>query len=297
MSRFLSQSLPRASLRPPTALISHHRHRSNKTHQAQLIEVDLDAASSSQPDSPEASAEVITLGIKKLEEAIHSIIVRRAAPDWLPFLPGYSYWVPPRATSMRNHPAGSMIEVIGKLTASGTTRNRRLQNELLSEDEQMSLTSAKGWPSSGFFIEGTSPIHPIPVVEMEVKIQDNADDASNSEDEEEAGKCSIQCRKETGYGDATKRGGTVFDQGVVILPVIGEVGWLRECFAMRNENGFDADIVIGTGLLDIYRAGAIAPMAQSFSQGIQRAAAPPQRTRPHVQVPQGHKEMKNMDNC
>ncbi|KAL0410278.1 UNVERIFIED_CONTAM: hypothetical protein Slati_3617500 [Sesamum latifolium] len=154
MSRFLSQSLPRASLRPPTALISHHRHRSNKTHQAQLIEVDLDAASSSQPDSTEASAEVITVGIKKLEEAIHSIIVRRAAPDWLPFLPGYSYWVPPRATSMRNHPAGSMIEVIGKLTASGTTRNRRIQNDLLSEDEQMSLTSAKGWPSSAVFIEG-----------------------------------------------------------------------------------------------------------------------------------------------
>ncbi|KAI3443419.1 hypothetical protein Pfo_000084 [Paulownia fortunei] len=187
MSRILSQSLPRASLRPPTALISHHRHRSNKTHHAQLIEVDLDPASASQPDSPEAAAEVITVGIKKLEEAIHSIIVRRAAPDWLPFLPGYSYWVPPRAASMRNHPAGSMIEVIGKLKSSGATRNRRLQHELLSEDEQMSLTSAKGWPSSAFFIEGTSPIHPIPVVEVEVKIQDNeenADDTSNSEDEE-----------------------------------------------------------------------------------------------------------------
>ncbi|KAL7137078.1 hypothetical protein ABFS83_10G070100 [Erythranthe nasuta] len=187
MSRFLSQSLLRASLRPPTALISHHRHRSNKSHQAQLIEVDLDGASSSQSDSPESSAEVITLGIKKLEDAIHSIIVRRAAPDWLPFLPGYSYWVPPRGTSMRNHPAGSMIEVIEKLNSSRDTRNQRLQRDLLSEDEQMSLTSAKGWPSTAVFIEGTSPVHPIPVVQMSVTIQNNedsADDASSSEDEE-----------------------------------------------------------------------------------------------------------------
>lgn len=149
MSRFLSQSLPRASLRPPCALITHQRHRSNKTH-AQFIEVDLDAASSSQPDSPEASAEVITLGIKKLEDAIHSIIVRRAAPDWLPFLPGSSYWVPPRGTSVRDHPAGSMIDVIGKLSSYRATKNRHE----FSEDEQMSLTSAKGWPSSSFFIEG-----------------------------------------------------------------------------------------------------------------------------------------------
>ncbi|KAK6131678.1 hypothetical protein DH2020_034585 [Rehmannia glutinosa] len=215
MSRILSQSLHRASLRPPTAIISHHRHRSNKTHHAQLVEVDLDSASSSHPDSPEAAAEVITVGIKKLEDAIHSIIVRRAAPDWLPFLPGYSYWVPPRATSMRNHSASNMIEVIGKLASSGAMRNRSLHHEMLSEDEQMSLTSAKGWPSSAVFIEvlemvvlrrseiiekdieyrykemlmnaGTSPIHPIPVTGVEVKIQDNEDsanDTSNSEDEE-----------------------------------------------------------------------------------------------------------------
>ncbi|KAK6147438.1 hypothetical protein DH2020_018350 [Rehmannia glutinosa] len=187
MSRILSQSLHRASLRPPTPLISHHRHRSNKTHHAQLVEVDLDSASSSHPDSPEAAAEVITVGIKKLEDAIHSIIVRRAAPDWLPFLPGYSYWVPPRATSMRNHSASNMIEVIGKLASSGAMRNRSLHHEMLSEDEQMSLTSAKGWPSSAVFIEGTSPIHPIPVTGGQVKIQDNEDsanDTSNSEDEE-----------------------------------------------------------------------------------------------------------------
>ncbi|KAH6826585.1 hypothetical protein C2S53_020797 [Perilla frutescens var. hirtella] len=176
VSRILSQSFPRASLHPPTALIS-HRHRSSKPRHAQLIELDLDAASPSQPDSSEPpTAEVVTLSMKKLEEAIHSIIVRRAAPDWLPFLPGYSYFVPPRAASTRNHPAGGMIEAIHRLTSYEATRNHRLHHQLLSEDEQMSLLSAKGWPSSTYFIEGTSPQHPIPVMELV--------DTSSSKDEQ-----------------------------------------------------------------------------------------------------------------
>ncbi|KZV48499.1 hypothetical protein F511_08398 [Dorcoceras hygrometricum] len=188
MSRILYNSLPRSVLRHPTPLISHHRHRSNKPHHVSLIELDLDASSSSQPDTPEAVAEVITLGIRKLEDAIHSIMVRRAAPDWLPFLPGYSYWVPPRGTSMRDHSAGSVLEALGNISSSGGTKNvRGSVDDMLSEDEQMSFSSRKGWPSSEFFIEGTSPVHPIPVVKVEVKIHDsenNGDDTSTSEDEE-----------------------------------------------------------------------------------------------------------------
>ncbi|XP_075488940.1 uncharacterized protein LOC142527846 [Primulina tabacum] len=189
MSRILYQSLPRSTaLRPPTPLINHHRHRSNKSHHVQLIELDLDASSSSQPDTPETAAEVITLGIKKLEDAIHSIMVRRAAPDWLPFLPGYSYWIPPRGTSMRGHSAGSVIEALGKISSSGVAHNfGGSMDDVLSEDEQMSFSSTKGWPSSAFFVEGTSPIHPIPVMKVKVQIQDsenNADDTSTFEDGE-----------------------------------------------------------------------------------------------------------------
>ncbi|KAL6583815.1 hypothetical protein OROMI_003104 [Orobanche minor] len=88
MSRFLFQSLTCPSPRFPTSLISNHRHHSNKAHHAQLIELDLESASSSQIGSPEVAAEVIRVGIKKLEEAIHSIILRRAAPGWIPFLHG-----------------------------------------------------------------------------------------------------------------------------------------------------------------------------------------------------------------
>ncbi|KAL6547757.1 hypothetical protein OROHE_009462 [Orobanche hederae] len=69
-------------------LISNHHHHSNKAHHAHLIELDLESASSSQIGSLETAAEVIRVGIKKLEEAIHNIIMRRAAPRWLPFLPG-----------------------------------------------------------------------------------------------------------------------------------------------------------------------------------------------------------------
>ncbi|KAK4432674.1 hypothetical protein Salat_1029600 [Sesamum alatum] len=184
MSGILSRSLSRASLRPPTPLLSHHRHRSNKTHHAQFMELEVDQASSSQPDSPEAAAEVVALGVKKLEDAIHSMIVRRAAPDWLPFLPGYSYWVPPRG-SLRGsgHPASSMVEFVGKLASSRVARKRSLALDWLLDDEDMASESAKDWPSSVFCVEVTPPIEPAPVVEVEVNTQDCEDqpeDTSNS---------------------------------------------------------------------------------------------------------------------
>ncbi|KAL6496375.1 hypothetical protein OROGR_029633 [Orobanche gracilis] len=158
MSRILSQYLSRSSLRPPASLTSHHRYCSSKTRGPQIIEVvEIDQVSSSQIDSTEAAAEVITIGIKKLEDAIHSIIVRRSAPDWLPFLPGFSYWVPPRHSVMRGGGAqpleGSTIGVTGKLAASGLNMDRILPLDLLSGDENMAFASAKGWPASSFYIE------------------------------------------------------------------------------------------------------------------------------------------------
>ncbi|KAL6518244.1 hypothetical protein OROMI_033945 [Orobanche minor] len=93
MSRFLFQSLTSPSLRFSTSLISNHRHHSNKAHHAQLIKLDLESTSSSQIGSPEVATEVIRVGIKKLEEAIHNIIVRRGAPGWLPFLHGVAQMV------------------------------------------------------------------------------------------------------------------------------------------------------------------------------------------------------------
>ncbi|MCL7023103.1 hypothetical protein MKW94_026304 [Papaver nudicaule] len=75
-----------------------------------------------------------TVGLKRLEDAIYGIIVRRSAPDWLPFSPGSSYWVPPK-----KRPHG-FAELIGKLTNP------------LSEDETLSLSNARGWFLSNFFL-------------------------------------------------------------------------------------------------------------------------------------------------
>ena len=93
------------------------------------MEVDL--------ESDGGGGEVEVMGVRKLEDVIHSIIVRRSAPDWLPFIPGSSYWVP-----ARRRPSG-VVELVGKLT------------NLLSDEENMSFSSERGWPSSAYFIEGT----------------------------------------------------------------------------------------------------------------------------------------------
>ncbi|KAE8695518.1 Serine/arginine repetitive matrix protein 2 [Hibiscus syriacus] len=95
--------------------------------------------------------------LQKLEDAIHRIIVRRSAPDWLPFLPGSSYWVPP--PTAQSYGLTQLIE------------------KLAPEDPISSSTSTtvRGWPSSDYFIKGGAP-HPAEV--------DMASNTSKSEDEE-----------------------------------------------------------------------------------------------------------------
>ncbi|KAA8522712.1 hypothetical protein F0562_009126 [Nyssa sinensis] len=175
MARVLSQALFRSlsssssttptfhfSKSPPLGLshrILSHRNRSNQSGEAQLIEVDLKS------DGDEEA-----LGIRKLEEAIHSIIVKRSAPDWLPFIPGSSYWVPPRSF----RPYNGVVELVGKLANP------------LTEDEAMSFTSSRGWHSSAYIVEGCgASAYPVPMeVEVEVKIQKTSENASQSDDEE-----------------------------------------------------------------------------------------------------------------
>ncbi|CAH9088742.1 unnamed protein product [Cuscuta europaea] len=97
---------------------------------------------SSVPDSSvkNASGDVSdaeAIAVQRIEDAIHRIIVRRSAPDWLPFVPGASYWVPPR------HGSYGIAEIVQKLSNS------------LSEDEVMSFTTDRGWPSSSYFVNVT----------------------------------------------------------------------------------------------------------------------------------------------
>ncbi|KAK9033060.1 hypothetical protein V6N11_018098 [Hibiscus sabdariffa] len=77
--------------------------------------------------------------LRRLEDAIHRIIVRRSAPDWLPFIPGSSYWVPPPTTQ-----SYSLTQLVEKLA-----------NPLTPEDPvSTTSTTARGWPSSDYFIKG-----------------------------------------------------------------------------------------------------------------------------------------------
>ncbi|PRQ51901.1 hypothetical protein RchiOBHm_Chr2g0149611 [Rosa chinensis] len=129
----------------------------------------------SDPSAADSSATVDPL-LRKLEDAIHRIIVRKSAPDWLPFVPGASYWVPPPRS--RSHGLAQLVE--------------KLANPM-TEEESMSMTTVRGWPSSAYFIQGSPPL-----MEAFVPKSDNAeqrldsadrksDNAPNSEEEEEEG--------------------------------------------------------------------------------------------------------------
>ncbi|KAL9997509.1 hypothetical protein Hdeb2414_s0619g00925321 [Helianthus debilis subsp. tardiflorus] len=148
MARFLSQTLIRSTSFSSNSLkLSIHQPNrfSSRSGESQLIEVEV-----------ESDGDVEVLGLRKLEDVIHNIIVRQSAPDWLPFVPGSSYWVPPH----RHRPqSDALLQVFKGLTIP------------LTEDESMSLSSSRGWPSSAYFFQGTSPVHPV-----EVKVDKNDDE-------------------------------------------------------------------------------------------------------------------------
>ncbi|MBA0817106.1 hypothetical protein Gohar_001694 [Gossypium harknessii] len=134
-----------ARMLPKTLLLRHsifHHHSSflrRFSSKAELYEIDLDSASSS------ASA------VNKMEEIIHSIIVQKSTPDWLPFLPGSSFWVPlPRQGSKR------VSDFMDQLTNQ------------LTPDEYLSLTTGRGWPCVNFFF---SDGHYTDVTSMDVELK------------------------------------------------------------------------------------------------------------------------------
>lgn len=120
------------------------------------------------------------------------MIVRRAAPDWLPFRPGASYWVPPQ---VRSHPYRGVIEVIGRLSAAKQSRGDARSSDapesssigFMSDDELTLFSCHRGWPSSSYFIQGSVQSHPIPaesMVELEVKIVEAPEALSSDGDVE-----------------------------------------------------------------------------------------------------------------
>jgi hypothetical protein len=155
MARLLAQTLtlPRPA---PTSL----RGLATKV---EVIEIDLaeedTTASAGAPSSHASSVEVV--GIRRLEEAIHGVMVRRATPDWLPFVPGGSFWVPP---VRRPH---GVAELMGRISAargadgvvggSGAVEVVELDAPM-TQEEALSFSTARGWPSASYFVDGEAVI-------------------------------------------------------------------------------------------------------------------------------------------
>nr|ACF81760.1 unknown [Zea mays] len=84
------------------------------------------------------------MGSRRLEDAIHGVLVRRAAPEWLPFVPGASYWVPPLPRAL------GVAELLS--SAMHITRGA----EAMTEEEALSFTTVRGWPSAAYFVAVSS---------------------------------------------------------------------------------------------------------------------------------------------
>lgn len=106
------------------------RHRSSRANKAQLMEIDTSSSSDGEHE--------VTL--KMFDDLIQRILVKKATPDWIPFVPGSSFWVPPRPNP------SNVVHLVHKLTND--------EQQTLSPEESLSLFNLRGWPSPSFFIEG-----------------------------------------------------------------------------------------------------------------------------------------------
>ncbi|GMH16070.1 hypothetical protein Nepgr_017911 [Nepenthes gracilis] len=154
MARSLSQTLDRVALlsqsissrSPPNRLLN-SRNRSNQSEKSSQIGLELGS-----------DTDMDRISIQKLQDAVHWIIIKRAQPDWLPFVPGASYWVPPKSK------ARGFTDVISKLSVS------------IIKDEVISFNTNHGWPLSEYYFEGAS--------QSPLEIEMSCKQTSQSEDEE-----------------------------------------------------------------------------------------------------------------
>ncbi|CAK7323780.1 unnamed protein product [Dovyalis caffra] len=168
MARSLSISLTKACYLTSSSSSSPTRYsyrlltlRAQSNIPNRINQLETDDSSSSSPSDPL---------LRMLEDAIHRIIVRRAAPDWLPFLPGSSYWVPPSRSTSGSLGIAHLVE--------------KLANPL-SDEESLSTTTVRGWPSSDYFVKG-APLHVVEVKLTSKKVETDTASSivSQSEDEE-----------------------------------------------------------------------------------------------------------------
>uniref|UniRef100_J3M168 Uncharacterized protein n=1 Tax=Oryza brachyantha TaxID=4533 RepID=J3M168_ORYBR len=85
------------------------------------------------------------MGMRRLQDAIHRVLVRRAAPEWLPLVPGGSHWVPEMRRGVASLVGTAVHSAMGAWNA-----------EPMTEEEMMCLTTIRGWPSAAYFVDGVN---------------------------------------------------------------------------------------------------------------------------------------------
>ncbi|KAL6585287.1 hypothetical protein OROMI_004576 [Orobanche minor] len=107
------------------------------------------------------TSEVEAKAVERIEDYIYNIIIHRSRPEWLPFVPGASYWAPPRQSSY------GVSEIVHKLANA------------LTEEEYLSLLTLQGFPSSAFYLQNDESSR------LDVVIADEASyEASHGDDED-----------------------------------------------------------------------------------------------------------------
>lgn len=98
-----------------------------------LVEVDLSTAG-----NEKSGSDVETFIRQQLEEAMQLMLILRATPDWLPFRPGFSFWVPP----LSDRSLSKLREFAG------------MASDSMIMEAKLSFFIGRGWPSSSYFIDG-----------------------------------------------------------------------------------------------------------------------------------------------
>ncbi|XP_074266395.1 uncharacterized protein LOC141589662 [Silene latifolia] len=104
--------------------------------------------------------------LKKLEDAIHRMIIKKSEPDWLPLVPGGSYWVPPKSESR------GFAQVVATLVKDSTS-----VTEFMRNDVSFGLNSNRGLPYSTQFFKGSS--------NSPLEEETNSKNSNQSEEDEE----------------------------------------------------------------------------------------------------------------